>query len=151
MKSKALLFATVGLLLFGGLFYFLKFKRSNMPDPNYNVATITPPGDKKVAPNLISMRSSGFEPSTLTVEKGTNVIFRNDEIIDRWPAANDHPTHKSYPEFDPKKAIKSTEVWTFVFDKVGTWKFHDHLNLSYKGTIIVVESLNNEDSSMSDN
>jgi len=85
------------------------------------------------------MRSVGFEPSSLTVEKGTTVIFRNDELKDRWPASDPHPAHDMYPEFDPKVPIKSADQWLFVFDKVGEWKFHDHLYPEFQGTIKVVE------------
>ena len=60
-------------------------------------------------------------------------------IKDRWPVADPHPAHDIYPEFDPKAPIKSAEQWFFVFDKVGEWKFHDHLYPEFQGIIKVVE------------
>jgi plastocyanin len=100
---------------------------------------IHPESHHQDSENKIAMRSNGFEPSTLTVEKGTTVIFRNDEIRDRWPASDPHSTHDMYPEFDPKAPIKSADQWLFTFDKVGEWKFHDHLYPEFQGTIKVVE------------
>ena len=89
--------------------------------------------------NKIAMRYQGFEPSTIIVEKGTTVIFRNDELRDRWPASNAHPAHGIYSGFDPGIPIKSAEQWTLVFGKVGEWKFHDDLIPNQYGTIKVVE------------
>jgi len=100
---------------------------------------IHPESHHQDSKNKIAMRSNGFEPSTLTVEKGTTVIFRNDDIRDRWPASDPHSVHDMYPEFDPKAPIRSADQWLFVFDKVGEWKFHDHLYPEFQGTIKVVE------------
>lgn len=141
MRKKIFLIIVGVILIIGAAYYFKIQRGTGVVDPNFNVDTITPPGNKSLSAKLVSMRSSGFEPPTLTVEKGNKVIFRNDEIVDRWPASGDHPTHLSYPEFDPGKPIKSTEVWEFTFDELGTWEYHDHLYPEYEGTIIVVEKL----------
>lgn len=146
MKTKSLLLTVIAVLIFVGFFINNKKQSSTSKvDPNYRVELITPPGNKTMASKLISMRNSGFEPATLTVQRGTNVIFRNDEIVDRWPAADDHSNHLSYPGFDPKQPIKSSEVWEFTFNELGTWEFHDHLNPGYKGTIVVVEIMEEVD------
>jgi plastocyanin len=80
-----------------------------------------------VAEVIIEMKPSAFEPQELTIRKNTRVIFKNDDQTNRWPASNIHPTHGIYPEFDPQKPVAPGESWSFVFDKVGTWKCHDHI------------------------
>ena len=151
MNTKKLSLIVVLIFLLVGIYLAFKPKTesSSLRDDNlvssnwdYVPGEVIHPvgqGHHEDSKNKIAMRSVGFEPSTLTVEKGTTVIFRNDEIRDRWPASDPHATHDIYPEFDPKVPIKSAEQWYFIFDKVGEWKFHDHLYPEFQGIIKVVE------------
>lgn len=99
----------------------------------------------------IEITSSGFSPNTVTIEKGTYVIFVNKESRSSWPASAIHPTHKVYPNsdiekcgtseetliFDACKGLAEGESHSFKFDEKGTWKYHDHLKPGFTGTIIV--------------
>ena len=85
------------------------------------------------------MKKDSFEPSQVQVKKGTRVIFENEDSQPRWPASNLHPTHGIYPEFDPRQPVEEGTQWSFVFDQVGSWKFHDHLFPSLRGTITVIQ------------
>lgn len=87
----------------------------------------------------IKMIATGFDPGQVTIKKGTKVTFVNQDTKSRWPASAPHPTHTDYPEFDPKVAISAGSSWSFVFDKTGTWKFHDHLSPTMFGSVTVVE------------
>lgn len=78
-----------------------------------------------------------YTPSIQSVKNGDIVIFKNNSRGDFWPASNPHPLHSDYPEFDPKKPIAAGKTFEFKFTKVGTWKFHDHLNSPARGTITV--------------
>lgn len=89
----------------------------------------------------MNMVKNGFEPKDTQVDQGDTVIFINQDVTDRWPASNIHPTHGIYPEFDPKKPITKGQVWQFKFDKSGVFKFHDHLNPTQNGTIEVKGSI----------
>jgi plastocyanin len=84
-----------------------------------------------------SPTDSGYTPSTLTINKGDTVKFVNNGTKAIWPASAPHPTHTDYPAFDPKKAIAVGQSWSFTFDLVGTWKYHDHLNATRFGSITV--------------
>ncbi len=98
------------------------------------------PADEPAAKTYeIQMTSSGFVPSTLTIKQGDTVKFINTDTSAHWPASAPHPTHTDYPAFDPKKAIAAGDSWSFTFDLVGAWKFHDHLNPSSFGTITVTQ------------
>lgn len=95
---------------------------------------------------VIHMEDDRFDPQEVTIKQNGVVIFENVDTKDRWPASNIHPTHGIYPEFDPKKPIKSGESWEFKFEKGGIWKFHDHLYPSLTGIIKVAgnsESVSN--------
>ncbi len=88
---------------------------------------------------IIRMTENGFQPKELTVVEGDEVLFINNDNVDRWPASNFHPTHTEYPEFDPKKHIKPGESWTMAFEKVGIWRLHDHLIPHFTATIVVLQ------------
>ncbi len=78
-----------------------------------------------------------FSPSTVSVKNGDIIIFKNNSKVDFWPASNPHPLHTDYPEFDPKKPVGAGKTFEFKFIKVGTWKFHDHLNPAVRGVVVV--------------
>ena len=87
----------------------------------------------------MQMKDNGYEPKNLTIKKGTKVTFVNAGTNDHWPASNIHPTHDIYPEFDSMKGLKPGESWAFTFDKVGIWRYHDHLFSNLSGAITVEE------------
>lgn len=88
---------------------------------------------------VIHVTDNGFEPSEIDIAKGQRVVWINDTSAYTWPASNIHPTHSIYSEFDPKEPFAPKEVWSFIFDKVGTWRFHDHLKPSKGGIVEVRE------------
>lgn len=92
-----------------------------------------------VTKTTVLMKPDVFEPKTLTIKKGTTVEFKNLDNQARWPASNIHPTHTIYPEFDPKEPVGVDKSWSLIFDKAGSWKYHDHLTPSIRGTIVVTE------------
>ncbi|MEK9184849.1 MAG: hypothetical protein AAB866_01640 [Patescibacteria group bacterium] len=94
----------------------------------------------------IEILSSGFSPSTLTINSGDVVTWTNrDSYSSHWPASAIHPAHSVYPEtggcigskFDACQGLSNGETYSFTFNEKGTWKYHDHLNPSETGTIIV--------------
>lgn len=87
----------------------------------------------------VEMAGDGFSPTSLTIKKGDTVTFKNVGSNAHWPASAPHPTHTDYPEFDPKHEIAPGQSWSFTFEKVGTWRYHDHLNSGETGIIIVTE------------
>lgn len=89
------------------------------------------------ATTTVLMQDEGFNPAEIKIKKVDRVTFKNVGTRAHWPASNLHPTHGIYHEFDPKQAIAPGEEWSFVFDKAGSWKYHDHLFPSLRGVIIV--------------
>lgn len=88
----------------------------------------------------ITYNPGTIAPNELSIKLGDSIEFRNSDLKDHWPASAPHPSHSAYPKFDPKAALKPGDIWTFKFEKAGTWKFHDHLNAAnpkFQGTVIV--------------
>lgn len=86
----------------------------------------------------IVLTESGYDPSNIEIERGTTVEFSTTAGRPHWPASNLHPSHTEYSEFDPLKPIESDQSWSFTFDQVGEWGFHDHLRSYFSGKIEVV-------------
>lgn len=100
---------------------------------------------------VIHMIEEGFEPETASIEKGETVIYENVDTEPHWPASNIHPTHRLYPGsdiekcttveekqiFDACRGIEPGESWSFVFEKPGEWRYHDHLNPKLGGRILL--------------
>ncbi|MDZ4231717.1 MAG: hypothetical protein U1C72_00500, partial [Candidatus Pacearchaeota archaeon] len=96
---------------------------------------VSPPGAE--GSFVIELTEEGFSPKTLRVQPGETVTFVTTLKEGFWPASNIHPTHELYVEFDAAGTIKRNEPWSFIFEKEGTWRFHDHTNPFFTGTIIV--------------
>ncbi len=80
---------------------------------------------------------SGFEPKDLSVPLGTTVHFVNESIDDMWVASNEHPGHTDLSTFDQFGFGKTGEQYMYTFDQAGAWRYHDHLNPTAEGVIIV--------------
>ncbi len=103
------------------------------------------PGQNVQTQNVVTFTDNGFIPSTLTVAKGTTVVFVNNSAAALRVSSDPHPLHNGYPTtggcvastFDSCSNIQPGGRWSFKFDTVGTWGYHDHLNPVLKGTIVV--------------
>ncbi len=96
----------------------------------------------------------GFSPSSITVKQGQIVTWVNQSSENMWIASDVHPVHTLYDGtslnqhcvngaptsstvFDECVAGASGASYSFTFIKVGSWKYHNHVDSSMKGTIIV--------------
>jgi len=87
--------------------------------------------------HTITYTETGFSPTSITINAGDTIIFKNNSARGFWPASNNHPSHAIYPELDSKKTITAGESWNFTFTEVGSWKYHDHRSNNLGGTIVV--------------
>ncbi len=125
LKRNQFLIIVCGLALVG----FLLYRKQAMPSNQVSVAL--------GATHTINLTKQGFVPDEIAIHQGDTVIFTTTAGKAFWPASNLHPTHAIYPEFDPKREIKPGDSWSFVFNKPGTWYFHDHLSPTNTGSIVV--------------
>lgn len=93
--------------------------------------------NKESAAWNVEIKDGAFFPSMLKIKKGDTVTWTNRDSSPAWPASAFHPTHQVYPGFDALKGINTDESYLFTFDKVGLWKYHNHLNPSVTGSITV--------------
>lgn len=88
-------------------------------------------------PAEVMITASGFSPAAITIPVGTTVVFRNSDTKPHWAASDPHPVHTGLPGFDAGKAIPKDGTYSYTFTKTGTFTYHDHLNQSLTGTIVV--------------
>jgi plastocyanin len=98
-------------------------------------------GDKGgvVATASVQYTDGGFAPQTITVKKGTTVVFTNRSQGGMWVASAVHPTHELLPGFDQKQSVAATGTYQYTFTLVGTWKYHNHVNPTDTGTVVVTQ------------
>lgn len=89
--------------------------------------------------HIVTLTDVGFTPNELTIRKGDSVAFKTTGADLFWPASNLHPSHLIYAAFDPQEPIPPNLVWTFRFDTIGEWQYHDHLAPYFTGVITVTE------------
>ncbi len=98
----------------------------------------------------VTYSGSSFTPSEVTIKKGGTVTFNGPSSMD--VASGMHPTHTNYdgtsrathcaPGYTgaaPFDECTQGSSYSFTFDKVGTWGYHDHNNESAFGKVIVIE------------
>jgi plastocyanin len=92
-----------------------------------------------VARSVVTYTDSGFAPQPLSIKKGSTVTFVNESSRGMWVASGVHPTHQLLPGFDQLSTSPKGGTYEYVFTKVGTWKYHNHVNPSDGGTVVVTE------------
>ena len=104
-------------------------------------------------PAAVTYSATGFAPANVTVKKGEAVMWTNISPEGMWVAVNEHPAHTGYDgtgrvthctegaalSFDQCAASVAGGQWSFTFNKAGMWKYHNHENQSFGGTVTVTE------------
>ncbi len=79
---------------------------------------------------------SGFSPSSVKVISGGSVTVKNNSSRTIQFDSNPHPAHTDNTELN-LGLVGAGESKSFTVTKKGTWEYHDHLNASAGGTIVV--------------
>ena len=86
----------------------------------------------------VEITKDGFNPATITVNKGSTITWTNKDTDPHWVASDPHPTHTGLKGFDAGENINAGESYSFPFEKTGTFTYHDHLNpLKFHGSVEV--------------
>ncbi len=85
---------------------------------------------------VITYTDSGFSPVTINAKVGQKVVFKNTSSGSIQVNSNSHPTHTLYPELNIG-TIAAGATGSTSFAKAGSYTYHNHLNASQNGTIVV--------------
>jgi plastocyanin len=81
------------------------------------------------ATTTVQIKRNGFSPATVTVNQDDSVTWKNADTIDHQVVANGG-------QF-ASPILNKGQSWTFTFRDGGTFRYHDGLHPSLKGTITV--------------
>lgn len=122
--------ATLGLISLG-----LVFATSNGSQHDRNSTGIA--NSSKQPEIQIEITNDGFVPATVIVPKGAHVSWVNKDTNPHQVAANPFPSHAELPGLYTKTPIGPDSEYSYTFDKAGTVNYHDQLNPTVNGVIVV--------------
>jgi plastocyanin len=162
MKTTIAVIVVV-LLALGGYLLFANKTQAPVTSPSLNGETTSTPLETTnpnagtsaapvATPKTVTMTYDGtnFTPRSATLKKGDSVTFMNASSARMWVASDAHPAHTGYNGTTKDQHCPDTTgiafdqctagtTYTFTFQKVGSWPFHNHANSSAQGTITVTE------------
>lgn len=98
----------------------------------------TTPQQVRATTHTVILTSKGFEPNRITIKKGEVIIWTNNSGKEASVNSSNHPTHKLFPVLN-LGAFEDGENTQARIYRLGELTYHNHLNPSQKGTIIVTE------------
>ncbi len=140
-------------LIIGGAWWYTQQPAAQTNNVNVNATTTndgtgTPPTPE---PKTVTVdySATGFTPKTITIKQGDTVTFTNSSSGSMWVASAVHPTHEAYDgttrtehcvagaasaSFDQ---CANGATYSFKFDKVGSFNYHNHSAAQFTGTVVV--------------
>ena len=95
----------------------------------------------------VTYQDGSFRPQTVTIQQGQSVRFVNEGDGQMWVGSDQHPTHTQYDGTSVNEHCEggvssfdqctTGQTFTFTFEKSGEWGYHNHVNASAGGTVIV--------------
>lgn len=134
-----LIYAVVGLVAYGLVYYFVFSKKGETIN---NAPSIPPAASSEatssatVSQDAVTLTANGFSPASITVKAGTKVTWNNQSGAGAIVNSDPHPIHTAYPPLN-LGSFKDGGTLSLTFDKSGTYGYHNHLNPSQTGTVIV--------------
>lgn len=148
MKSAIAVIVAV-LIIAGGAFVIMK-KNDNKKSttnttsqttnnaPANNASDNSQPANNQSSPAAatITYSDSGFSPSKITVKSGDKVEIKNTSSHSMQFDSNPHPVHTDDPELNVG-VVAAGQSMTFTVTTKGTFGYHNHLDSSQTGSIVV--------------
>lgn len=165
MKTPTAISVIVALIIVFSLgWYFYAMPQSALAPSNTQTATTTTDttattssqtqGGVDVGVSVLPMSATvnysanGFSPATVTIAQGGTVTFTSTDGSAMWIGSDEHPTHTEYDgttrqahcaagatlSFD---ACKTGTSYSFTFTKAGSFDYHNHVDASKGGTVVV--------------
>lgn len=99
-------------------------------------AVASPSAQPEAKEAKVNLTKAGFEPGALKIKVGTKVTWMNKSGATATVNSDPHPTHTLWPFLNLGKFEDGSSV-SATFDSAGTYTYHNHLNPSQTGTVVV--------------
>lgn len=94
------------------------------------------PAEPTATSVTVTIGALAFTPSSAVVAAGGSVTFVNADTVGHQVASDPHPIHTKYPPLNGGTTTPGGSR-NVTFTQAGTFTYHDHLNPSVTGTVIV--------------
>ncbi len=137
-----LIYVVIGTVVYGLIYYFVMGKKGgyNSSSGSSVKPAISQPasttGTTANQENSVTLTSDGYSPATLTIKTGATVTWTNKSGANATVNSDPHPTHTDYPPLNLGRFADGGTL-SLKFDKPGTYGYHNHLDASQKGKIVV--------------
>ncbi|MEK7160255.1 MAG: cupredoxin domain-containing protein [Patescibacteria group bacterium] len=137
MNNKLILVALLVVVITAGAFMlFNNNAGNNSQTQDTQNQSLTPTQAQPAQGTDVTVTSSGFEPQTVTIKTGQRVVWTNKSGGAVSVNSASHPTHLKWPFLNLGNFDDGGSV-SVVFEKTGKYTYHNHLNASQTGTVIV--------------
>lgn len=141
---KVLLIVVLAMFVIGGGVFALsrnKIDQNTTDVQSETTSSPSPPtnqteGNDFGSVQTITYNDTGFSPERLTSKIGEKVQIDNKSSQPLQFSSDPHPDHTDSPELNAE-TVGPDQSTTFTPTKVGTFGFHNHLEQSKKGTIVI--------------
>ncbi len=136
MNNKFILIIAVIVVLLGGFFLLGNKTKDNQVNQNQTTQKQNPTPAKTIEGKEVAVTNIGFEPQTVTIKAGQRVVWTNKSGASVTVNSDSHPTHLLWPFLNLGQFADGSSV-SVVFEKAGKYTYHNDLNPSQTGTVIV--------------
>lgn len=137
MKNKLIIIIVLLVIVIGGAMLLNNKTSVKNTNPSKTVnEQQTPSATKIVEGKDVNVTSNGFEPQTVTIKAGQRIVWTNKSGGVVTVNSDSHPTHLMWPFLNLGRFDDGSSV-SVVFEKPGTYTYHNHLNASQIGTVVV--------------
>lgn len=143
MNSKVIISIVAAVIIGGGALLLTANRQPTQTATQQPTITAAPSAQQPTSSpsasqttSIVTETNTGFTPQTVTVKTGEKVTWTNKSGAMGNVSSANHPTHLVYPKLNLGDFAEGASV-SLVFDTAGTYKYHNHLNPSRFGTVVV--------------
>lgn len=109
---------------------------ANTPSSDQTQTASPSPTSSQSVAATITYSDSGFSPSSITVKSGDTVAIKNTSSGELQLDSDPHPIHTDDTDLNVG-TVATGQSQTLTVTKKGTFGYHNHLNPSDKGEIVI--------------
>lgn len=93
-----------------------------------------------LSPAIVTITSKGYIPQTIQIKLGQGVVWTNSDNSRHLVNSDPFPKDNKLSNFNLRNPLLFNQQYSFVFNKTGTFTYHDDLNpFKFQGTVIVTK------------